>query len=138
MLAFLFSVIGLLVAYVIDKRNLKKAVIGFFCGFILEIMVCMVACSSYSNQKKVLDARGTIREIEAAAMIYSLAHGGEPPKSIDMLVGPSNPIKDNGKVKDPWGTTCKIEIGNLRRPIIISAGPDKKFGTPDDIRSDSM
>ena len=137
MLAFLFSVIGLLVEYVIDKRNLKKAVIGFFCGFILEIMVCMVACSSYSNQKKVLDARDTIREIEAAAEMYLLSHS-VPPKSVDMLVGPSNYIKDNGKVKDPWGTTYKIEIGDFSSPIIISAGPDKKFGTTDDIRSDSM
>ena len=40
------------------------------------------------------------------------------------------------EVRDPWGTDFIVEC-RARALVVISAGPDGRFGTPDDIRSDS-
>lgn len=42
---------------------------------------------------------------------------------------------DAKRVDDPWGTTYKVDCGDGEIHV-TSAGNDKKFGTPDDIRDD--
>ena len=38
-----------------------------------------------------------------------------------------------GEYVDPWGTEIKYERRGKKRPLLTSAGPDKEFGTEDDI-----
>jgi hypothetical protein len=36
-------------------------------------------------------------------------------------------------VLDRWGTPFRVESSGISEPRLISAGPDREFGTPDDI-----
>ena len=132
-LGFFFSLIGILVAYIIDKKNVVKAVIGFFCSLLCGAMVGIVACCSVSSQKKSMDVMSVMQKIQGAAESYYICNG-ECPKDASVLVGSSNYLKSNDEITDPWGTRCRIEL-NGTYIVIISAGPDKRFGTSDDIRS---
>ena len=133
-LGFFFSLIGILVAFIIDKKNIGKAVIGFFSSLILGLMVSIVACRSYSNQKKLIDVQSEIQEIQSAVENYWVRELSFP-TDLGVLVGPSNYFKSTDKIIDPWGTRYRIETHDSSVFVIISAGPDKNFGTSDDITS---
>jgi prepilin-type N-terminal cleavage/methylation domain-containing protein len=58
------------------------------------------------------------------------------------------PLEAFPRVVDPWGTTLRYEYYDVREadrtpipatrktfPVLVSAGPDRKFGTGDDIKS---
>lgn len=129
-LGFFFSLIGILVAYIIDKKNVVKAVIGFFCSLLCGVMVGIVACRSFSEQTNLYDAREGIYEVDMAMKWYNMKMG-KYPKDISALV--EDLLLTNKKTIDPWGTKYKIEIHERKSPKVISAGPDKRFGTSDDI-----
>ena len=61
MLGFFFSLIGILVAYILDKKNIGKAVMGFVIGFIL-LFVCSIGLYS---------CRGTGEKVAGAAAAIS-------------------------------------------------------------------
>ena len=122
-LGFFFSLIGILVAYIIDKKNVAKAVIGFFCSLLCGVMVGIVACRSFSEQTKLDDARRGIFEVDVAVKTYNMKMG-KYPKDISVLV--EDLILTNNKTIDPWGTKYKIEPRGKKSPAIISAGPDKR------------
>ena len=133
-LGFFFSLIGILISYIIDKKNLWKAVIGFLCSLILGLMFSIVACRSYSSQTKLIHVQFAIQEVLAAVESYC-SRGEECPMDLGVLVGPSNYFKSTDKVTDPWGTRYRVEKQDGFGFVIISAGPDKRFGTSDDITS---
>lgn len=59
-LGFFFSLIGILVAYILDKKNIGKAVMGFVIGFIL-LLVCSIGLyRSRSTGEKVAEAAAAI------------------------------------------------------------------------------
>lgn len=65
-LGFFFSLIGILVAYVIDKKNVVKAVIGFVISFILMLVCSMSLYYGRATGKKVPGAAAAISEEEGA------------------------------------------------------------------------
>jgi hypothetical protein len=92
-------------------------------------------------------------EIHEAVSAYELQYGALPPTSsnrefIAALSG-NNPEKVNflrevrqhlnwsGELVDQWGTPVRFETGHKYPIRMISAGPDKIFGTPDDISGDA-
>lgn len=70
---------------------------------------------------------------QAAELYQNLEGSGDQCPTIQDLVT-SRKI-DGKKVDDPWGTPFKVECaeGDIR---VVSAGRDKKFGSPDDVRDD--
>lgn len=67
----------------------------------------------------------------AADQYQQLGSGGDTCPTLQMLVNAKQ--IDPNKTEDPWGVPYKIkcEDGEIR---VISAGNDRKEGTPDDIR----
>lgn len=49
--------------------------------------------------------------------------------SEDLVVG----VNWRGEVVDPWGTPYRFEFIKDKRLDVVSAGPDRKFGTKDDV-----
>ena len=56
----------------------------------------------------------------------------EYPEMLDLLV--PNYSKSEENIKDMWGTKFQLKIDESMRLDLISAGPDRTFGTKDDIK----
>ncbi|MFZ0033670.1 MAG: type II secretion system protein [Sedimentisphaerales bacterium] len=104
----------------------------------------------YFFLSRVPDCRQTLDEIDGK-LITNLDKNGNPWK---LTVGPRTlDVYPLMRFIDPWGTTLRydyydakppnhslIDIQNMEKskktfPVITSAGPDKIFGTADDIKS---
>jgi hypothetical protein len=58
---------------------------------------------------------------------------GDNPRGIAFLNLRSSDFSLNGEMIDPWKTPFRIAFDSDSKVHVISAGPDKIFGTPDDI-----
>ena len=86
-------------------------------------------------------SRKTLEKIDKK-LVTSLGLDGQPMK---ITIGTSDDGKEYPllRVIDPWGTTLRYDYYDDEAypkdkrtfPLVISAGPDKKFGTDDDITS---
>ena len=84
-LGFFFSLIGILVAYIIDKKNVVKAVIGFVVSFILLFLCSM--CLYYG--------RATGTKVAGAAAAISDEEGGKAKSAVEEI--DENTIKKLGE-----------------------------------------
>jgi len=89
------------------------------------------------------------KEIETACAAYKEEYGTLPqtsenyqlikilqqdnPRKISFLENNSNDFNSNGEIVDPWGTPFRITFDSDSKVHAASAGPDKVFGTPDDV-----
>ncbi|MFO7871054.1 MAG: type II secretion system protein GspG [Kiritimatiellia bacterium] len=84
--------------------------------------------------------RGKIDVICTAVDVYEVDTGRYPP-NLSALVnddGSPNwhgPYVRGGVPEDAWGTTFQFKTTGERTYRIVSAGPDRQFGTDDDITS---
>lgn len=69
-----------------------------------------------------------------AGLIKALT--GDNPRSIKFEVFDPTQLNAEGELLDPWGTPFQVSIDAEPRIHINSAGPDRRFGTKDDIRFD--
>jgi len=58
--------------------------------------------------------------------------GKNPEKAAYMLIKARN-LNSKGELIDDWGTPFRISYFSASDVLILSAGPDKIFGTSDDI-----
>jgi hypothetical protein len=58
---------------------------------------------------------------------------GDNPRGITFINLMPSKLNPNGEMIDPWGTPFRITFDPNFKVHVISAGPDKIFGTPDDI-----
>ena len=58
---------------------------------------------------------------------------GDNQRKIEFLNLRPRDMSPNGGMIDPWGTPFRITFDPDSKVHVISAGPDKVFGTPDDI-----
>jgi len=58
---------------------------------------------------------------------------GDNQRGIAFLVVKPSDLNPNGEMTDPWGTPFRIIFDSNSKVHVISAGPDKIFGTADDI-----
>ena len=84
-------------------------------------------------------ARATVQSVSEAVTSYYIGKK-KMPTSLSQLVEGSDdepPVLDGGEgaLEDPWGNELKYEVKG-KRFVVTSAGPDREFGTEDDIRSD--
>src|SRR5262249_10247781 len=83
----------------------------------------------YKQRVVVMHEAARLRE---AALSYGKTHNGQCPTRLEQLV--------SGRIvpelrKDPWGQSYLLKCDNGEVQI-ISMGPDRLLGTPDDIRTD--
>jgi general secretion pathway protein G len=82
------------------------------------------------QQARVDTATTNARKIRQVATQYVALRGGECP-SVEKLV--SEKELDAETNEDPWGKPYKIDCGSGDDIMVVSAGPDRQEGTPDDI-----
>ena len=110
---------------------------------IMVVIMAMVVPNLLGRQTEALvdQAEIQIKSIESAATQYAVGHSAQYPESLQELVEPTD--EDGKPMKsyieqipmDPWKNEFKYELadGADEKPTISSAGPDKQFGTDDDI-----
>jgi len=85
-----------------------------------------VGCQAYETEYGTLPPT-----LENHRLIKILC--GDNPHKIEFLSLKPSDISPNGEMIDPWGTPFRITFDSDSKVLVISAGPDKIFGTPDDI-----
>jgi general secretion pathway protein G len=90
-------------------------------------------------QAQVEAARGGISGISTAIDLYETDNGRLPDNLQNLLTKGSEPnwngpyLRKAESLKDPWGTEFQYsKQGHLY--TVVSAGPDKSFGTGDDVK----
>src|SRR5262249_35298089 len=96
------------------------------------------------DRKPVVECRGCVpgpahtrfrmRDVAEALEHYGIDHADQRPWSMSGLVDQRYRARP---AKDAWGTPIAFTCTSPFAPghaLIVSAGPDRKFGTPDDLR----
>ena len=105
------------------------AIIGVVMGFLIGPAIF--------SKKKTADTRiAGIMVMDYANNAYGawMLDGGKGCPTLEQLAKFSN----DKKSEDPWGTQLKVDCGGsvpAGQILVVSAGPDKKFGTDDDVKS---
>ncbi len=93
----------------------------------------LVAFPQY-KESQVKSAKVSCEAVKQAAELYQNLEGSadQCPTLQDLVTSKK---LDSKKTDDPWGTPYKVDCseGEIRA---VSAGRDKKFNTPDDVRDD--
>lgn len=90
------------------------------------------------NANAIYPVRVECRNFQDAISLYKSIYGSYPVESN----GLTTMIKDetcqkllkHTNLEDPWGTPYRYRVIN-DRPLVDSAGRDRKFNTPDDIHA---
>ena len=124
-------------------RLVRRAAAGFT---LLEVMIVLALIGliagsigvgvfkQYQKGQKNT-AKISVKEIGDAVTQYMIENNNECPKGMEDLVAKRN-LKNI--FKDPWGKDFIIKCPGTNDPDgadVISTGPDKQEGTPDDIKS---
>jgi hypothetical protein len=72
-----------------------------------------------------------LQQVEAALDAYTSEHGYYP-DDLSQIVPDFLPNPDF--LIDPWGTQLRLVRGEGEKTFLLSAGPDRAFGSGDDIR----
>jgi len=72
-----------------------------------------------------------LQQVEAALDAYAAEHM-DYPGGLDELV--PRFLGQADLLVDPWGTPLRLEKGKAQEPLLVSAGPDRAYGTHDDMR----
>ena len=95
--------------------------------------VIAVAVIGHLERARIQTSRESARVIRGAVTSYRLNHATDECPSIDLLVS-SQEIDRASKTLDAWEKPFTIECDERGDATVVSAGPDKRVGTPDDIR----
>jgi type II secretory pathway pseudopilin PulG len=125
---------------------LTYVVVVFILIFVLGLVFAPMSRARYPR----LSAETAESQIETACLAYLAEYGTLPATSenyrlVKILTGENNPraitfitlkptdMTANGELQDPWGTPYRITFDSNSKIHVMSAGPDKVFGTPDDV-----
>ena len=103
------------------------AIIGLVSG------VVAVAVIKHLETARVTTSRESARVVRQAVSTHRMTRTGDECPTIDTLVA-AQEIDSASKTIDAWDKPFKIECDAEGAVTVISMGPDKKLGTPDDIR----
>jgi len=128
--------------------------------WITYVIVCLVlifvlgiiftpAISDHGIPASSARAQAVVSLIETACMAYKIEYGAFPstsenyrlvkilttdnPRGIAFINVKSSDLTPNGDLIDPWKTPVRITFDSNSKVHAASAGPDKVFGTPDDV-----
>ena len=92
------------------------------------------------GQAQANAAKSSIRAIEGAIDMYEVENGRLPDSLQNLVTKGSEPnwsgpyLKKAEALKDPWGMDYQYTKTGETTYTVISAGPDKSFGTADDVK----
>jgi hypothetical protein len=92
-----------------------------------------VSVIGHLERARIQTSRESARVIRGAITTYRLNHGGDECPSVEALVA-SQEIDRASKTLDAWDKPFTIQCDERGDAIVVSAGPDKRVGTEDDIR----
>lgn len=95
--------------------------------------VIAVAVIGHLEKARVQTSRESARVLRNAVSTYRMARAGEECPGVEALVA-AQEIDTASKTVDAWERPFSIECDERGGITVISGGPDKKIGTPDDIR----
>lgn len=75
-------------------------------------------------------AKKDIVLIDQAAQLYRVQYRGACPTEVDAL---GDATKVELHARDPWGTDYRLSCPDSQGVSVASAGPDKTFGSDDDL-----
>jgi hypothetical protein len=115
----------------------RYAVFGRFCAILLGVAMTwtcaafglLLVTSSVCGGQGIKFGRDRVRAAEHAIAMYVIDNG-KCPRAVDDLV--AEKYLARAAAKDPWGTPIVISC-SADDWTASSAGPDKRFGTADDI-----
>jgi general secretion pathway protein G len=121
----------------------RAAAAGFT---LLEVMIVLaligliagsigVAVFNQFKKGQVKVAKATVSEISGAVQQYMMENNSECPRGMEDLIAKKNLKK---AIKDPWGKDFIVKCpgqNDTDGADVLSTGPDKQEGTPDDIKS---
>jgi hypothetical protein len=81
---------------------------------------------------RVRNTQMIMHNVEEATVHYRFDHSDECPPSIEALVDGHYLVRSP---RDTWGQTLAYRCAASDGPEITSAGPDRRFGTADDLTS---
>ena len=105
-------------------------------------------------RSKTARAQNQMTQFATALMSYQIEYGHRPdakdnatltkiltalvatrqnPRNVVFFNAKRSDLDSRGELLDPWGTPYAIILGD--KPTILSAGPDRQWGTPDDLKS---
>jgi general secretion pathway protein G len=102
------------------------AIVGLIAGG-----VAVVAVPKYQESQKN-QAKIDARTIHPVAEKWRVDHPGQTCPTVEQLRAEKE-LSAASKITDPWDSPYKIVCGD-EEVSVVSLGPDKKEGTPDDIR----
>jgi general secretion pathway protein G len=91
-----------------------------------------VALTKFLPEARIKTTRQSGIAVRSAANLYRMQHATDECPTMDLLVR-AQLIDEASKTVDAWDLPFVIECDE-RGTHVISAGPDKKMNTPDDIR----
>jgi len=105
------------------KTNVRVALKAYASN---QASLIFTACQAYKIEY------GTLPQVSENNRLKEILCGDNPRK-MEFLTFRPNDVSSNGEMIDPWGTPFRITFDPDSKIHVISAGPDKIFGTPDDI-----
>jgi hypothetical protein len=126
------------------RRQGPAAVFGHFCALLIGIALTwtcaiygllIVTQSTTCGGGKSRQTRLRVRSVAQAAIEYAIDNK-RCPATIDVLADEKYLPKVG--LADSWGTRIAFRCSgdHMEDPIVSSAGPDRTFGTPDDVTNE--
>ena len=130
----------------IFRRQMLRGILLLAGGLILlSALFAGVVCVNFGSPTKNAMPKATRASIENAYMAletFKMDNGRYPTEKeglASLITNPAIPSWNGPYIRptqipaDPWGTPYRYILTN-GVPLVISAGPDMRFGTKDDIR----
>jgi hypothetical protein len=130
----------------------RKWAFAFLVAVSLLCLFLVIPHGNGANAAKAL-TQYRLHRVWAAIMNYESEYSSPPATAenapLMKVLRANNPKKDvflnlergernkKGEIVDAWGTPLRISLDDPNNPVVQSAGPDKVWGTKDDMSSDS-
>lgn len=80
-------------------------------------------------------AKEDVALLDQSVQLYQMMSQGECPKDVKAL---TEKVFPKANPKDPWGTNYSLSCPSPGTSLVRSAGPDRRYDTADDVRSDEL
>jgi Type II secretion system (T2SS), protein G len=103
-------------------------------------MALFISSHAFSNSYESADKEKTFSGLFQTEVEKFLGDCGRYPESFSEMAskvavcpGWDGPYLKKDIIPDSWGRPYIYYLDNMNLPLVLSSGPDKKFGTADDI-----
>lgn len=96
--------------------------------------VIAVAVVGHLERARISTSRQSAFALRGAVNTFRLNHAADECPTVDMLVA-AHEIDKASKTLDAWDMPFVVKCDEQGDVSVLSGGPDKRVGTPDDIRA---